>query len=89
VSLKGTLLADLRQERAMTNQQRHYKMVKDSLYTVLLSELESFKEVLVAKAKALNQLRHKRHRGNSPIKNELQKLLVTLGSTEQLIMEAT
>jgi ferredoxin-NADP reductase len=45
----------------------------------ILSELESFKKVLVARTKALNQLKQKRHRGNSPIKNGLEKLLATLG----------
>jgi hypothetical protein len=45
----------------------------------ILSELESFKNVLVARTKALNQLRQKRHRGDSPIRNGLEKLLATLG----------
>jgi hypothetical protein len=45
----------------------------------ILSELESFKKVLVARTKALNQLRQKRHRGDSPIKNGLEKLLAILG----------
>jgi hypothetical protein len=45
----------------------------------ILSELESFKKVLLAMTKGLNQLRQKRHRGDSPIKNGLEKLLAILG----------
>jgi hypothetical protein len=45
----------------------------------ILSELESFKKVLVARTKALNQLRQKRHRGDSPIKNGLWKPLAIFG----------
>jgi hypothetical protein len=45
----------------------------------ILSELESFKKVLVARTKALNQLRQKRHQVDSPIKNGLEKLLAILG----------
>jgi hypothetical protein len=106
VSLKGTLLADLRQERAMINYtktlwdgegqfahsaaeqkemaeaskartaevKRMEKEKKD-----ILSELESFKKVLVARTKALNQLRQKRHWVDSPIKIGLEKLLAILG----------
>jgi hypothetical protein len=35
--------------------------------------------VLVARTKALNQLKQKRHRGDYPIKNGLEKLLAILG----------
>jgi hypothetical protein len=106
VSLKGALLADLRQERAMINytktlrdgegQFAHSAAERKEMATAskartaevkpmekekkdILSELESFKKVLVARTKALNQLRQKRHRGDSPIKNGLEKLLAILG----------
>jgi hypothetical protein len=71
VSLKGALLADLRQERAMINFTK--KILRDGEGQFpevkpmekekkdILSELESFKKVLVARTKALNQLRQKRH----------------------------
>jgi hypothetical protein len=106
VSLKGALLTDLRQERAMIN---YMKTLRDGKGQVahsaaerkemveaskartaivkpmekekkeILSELESFKKVLVARTKALNQLRQKRHRGDSPIKYGLEKPLAILG----------
>jgi hypothetical protein len=105
VSLKGALLADLRQERAMIN---YTKTLQDEGHFVhsaaeqkemaqaskartaeakpfekekkdILSELESFNKVLVARTKALDQLRQKRHLGDSPIKNGLEKLLTILG----------
>jgi hypothetical protein len=106
VSLKGALLADLRQERAMINytntlrddegqfahsaaeQKEMAEASKARTAEVkpmekekkdVLSELESFKKVLVARTKAFNQLRQKRHRGDSPIKNGLEKLLAILG----------
>jgi hypothetical protein len=47
---------------------------------ILSAELESFKKVLMARTKALNQLKQKRHRGNSPIKNGFEKLLAILGT---------
>jgi hypothetical protein len=89
VSLKGALLADLRQERAMINFTK--KILRDGEGQFpevkpmekekkdILSELESFKKVLVARTKALNQLRQKRHWGDSPIRNGLEKLLAILG----------
>jgi hypothetical protein len=116
VSLKGALLTDLRQERAMIN---YMKTLRDGKGQVahsaaerkemveaskartaivkpmekekkeILSELESFKKVLVARTKALNQLRQKRHRGDSPIKNGLENYWQSWGSTKRLIMEAT
>jgi hypothetical protein len=106
VSLKGALLADLRQERAMI---KYTKTLRDGKGQFahsaaerkgvakaskartaevkpmekekkeILSELESSKKVLVARTKALNQLRQKRHRGDSPIKNGLKKLLAIMG----------
>ncbi len=106
VSLKGTLLADLRQERAMINYTKTLRDGEGQLVHSaaerkemaqaskartdevkplekekkdILSELESFKKILVARTKALNQLRQKRHRGDSPIKNGLEKLLAILG----------
>jgi hypothetical protein len=44
----------------------------------IVSELESFKKVLVARTKALNQLRQKIHQGDSPIKNGLEKKLLAI-----------
>jgi hypothetical protein len=106
VTLKGALLADLRQERAMINYTKtrrdgegqfthsaaeRKEMAKASKARTaevktmekekkeILSELDLFKKVLVARTKALNQLRQKRHRGDSPIKNGLEKLLAILG----------
>jgi hypothetical protein len=41
--------------------------------------LKTSKKVLAARTKALSKLRKKRHRGDSPIKNGLEKLLAILG----------
>ncbi len=43
------------------------------------AQLETFKKVLAARTKALSKLRKQRHRGDSPIKNGLEKLLAVLG----------
>jgi hypothetical protein len=100
VSLKGALLADLRQERAMLNyiktlqdgegqfvhsasEQKEMAQASKAARIAqvkplekgkkeILSELESFKKVLVARTKTLNQLRQKTQQGNSPFKNGLE-----------------
>jgi FtsZ-interacting cell division protein ZipA len=106
VSLKGALLADLRQERAMIDYTKRLQnsegqfaqsaaeqkeMAQASKARTaqvkpmekekkdILSQLESFKKVLVARTKDLNQSKQKRHRGDFPIKNGLEKLLAILG----------
>jgi hypothetical protein len=45
----------------------------------IVAQLETYKKVLAARTKALSKLRKKRHRGDSPIKNGLEKLLAILG----------
>jgi hypothetical protein len=45
----------------------------------IVAQLETYKKVLTARTKALSKLRKKRHRGDSPIKNGLEKLLAILG----------
>ena len=106
VSLKGTLLADLRQERAMIN---YTKTLRDGEGQFVHSaaerkemdaaskartvevkplerekkgigaQLEIYKKMSVTRTKALNQLRQRRNRGDSPINNGLEKILATLG----------
>jgi hypothetical protein len=43
------------------------------------AQLETFKKVFAQRTKALNKLRKKRHRMDSPVKNGLEKLLAILG----------
>jgi hypothetical protein len=45
----------------------------------IVAQLKTSKKVLAARTKALSKLRKKRHRGDSPIKNGLEKLLAILG----------
>jgi hypothetical protein len=106
VGLKGTLLADLRQERAMIN---HTKTLRDNEGKFVHSaaerkemneaskarsaevkpfekekksigaQLESYKKISAFRTKALNKLRQRKDRGDSPIKNNLEKILAILG----------
>ena len=106
VGLKGTLLADLRQERAMIN---HTKTLRDDEGKFVHSaaerkemneaskarsaevkplerekksigvQLETYKKISASRTKALNKLRQRRDRGDSPIKNNLEKILAILG----------
>jgi hypothetical protein len=45
----------------------------------IVAQWETYKKVLAARTKALSKLRKKRHHGDSPIKNGLEKLLAILG----------
>jgi hypothetical protein len=106
VGLKGTLLADLRQERAMIN---HTKTLQDDEGKFVHSaaerkemneaskarsaevkplerekksiraQLETYKKMSASRTKALNKLRQRRDRGDSPIKNNLEKILAIFG----------
>jgi hypothetical protein len=106
VDLKGRLLADLRQERAMIN---HTKTQRDDEGKFVHSaaerkempeaskarsdevkplerekksiraQLETYKKISASRTKALNKLRQRRDHGDSPIKNNLEKILAILG----------
>jgi hypothetical protein len=45
----------------------------------IVAQLETYKKVFAQRTKALSKLRKKRHRGDSPIKNGLEKHLAILG----------
>jgi hypothetical protein len=45
----------------------------------IVAQLETYKKVFAQRTKALSKLRKKRHRGDSPIKNGLEKHLAVLG----------
>ncbi len=105
MSLKGTLLADLRQERAMIN---HTKTLRDDEgkfvhsaaerkemneaskartaevkplereKTDVGAQSETYKKILASRTKALNKFRQRRDCVDSPIKNNLEKILAIL-----------